>query len=117
MSKRARRYAPPYYEGYSGSVATPEDFAKCGHERRHAIMQSLVVLMDRYACRLNRAEERLADASRAVEIERAEIESDRIFLSGIAETYMAFSGVVAAEATRAVEAAAAPLILSPKRNP
>jgi hypothetical protein len=94
----------PLFPGYSGDVKTADDFAKCGTARRMAIMASLARLMETYTTNLEKADERLAEAARAVAIEQERIAEERTFLGAIAATYVEFSQVVAASAIEAASA-------------
>lgn len=103
MSRKRQLLPAQPFAGFNGVVDSIGDFAKCGSERRLAIMAALTRLMERYGENLNRAEARLAEA-------QAEIADERAFLAGVMPTYIEFTQVIAAQAAQAIEAtpAAAP---------
>lgn len=63
-----------------------------------AILTSLTRLMELYTRNLDRADERLAEAAKAVAIEQEQIAEERSFLAMVASTYVEFSQVIGAEA-------------------
>ena len=101
---RGRRImaAPPRYPGYAGDLNSTADFAKCGNERRMAILAAIVRLMQMQQESLSRADERLEIARKAVDTELTELAEERAFLADLMASYIDFSQVIAAEASNAI---------------
>jgi hypothetical protein len=95
---------PPAFPGYADDVKSAREFAKCGVERRMAILNSLTRLMELYTRNLERADARLAEAAKAVAREEAEIAEEKAFLATVMSTYVEFAQVIAADAASAIEA-------------